>query len=1138
MNTEELVARLYARGVRLAVKDGQLLLSAPDGALDAELLTLVRAQKPQILALVEKMDQAANTGVPAVRAEYADAYTAPASLAQQRMLFMEELAGGSSYYNIPLAFRIDGALDPEALARAFADLLGAHDVLRTVYGQGANPEQGATQIVRARAPFELARHDVTGQSDPQAALADLLAAHADYRFDLARDIPVRAALIALGPLQHVLSINVHHIAADGHSARRMLADLSAAYRRQQVAPAAPAAPARGWQYADYVHWQERWAKSAQFEQAQSYWLAALAGAPQVHAIMPDFQRPAVQSVVGSHLRQPLPAALVEATAGVARGAGTTPFVIYQAVFAALLARYSGESDIVFGTAAANRQPLEFNDAVGLFVNTLVLRFGIEEGASFSTLLEQAKSVSAGAFRHQQYPFDTLVEQLQPARSLAYNPLVQIMLVMQDEGAELALEGATVHSCEQQQAVSKFDIALHVRVKGPSVVLDWEYNTSLFTAATIERMSGHFQQLLQACLGDANCAPDAIALHGDDGDAAAAPDLAGEAGEPVCVHRLFEQLALRQPQALALREGEASLCYGELDARAEQVARHLAAAGAGAGTPVGVCMEKSMALVVAMLAIYKVGATYVPLDPHYPAQRLEFMLRDAGVALLLAAAEGERADALDVPLTRLYLGRLLAEPIETPYPACAQPQLGAYLIYTSGSTGAPKGVLVTHANLYYSLHANRGVSGFGAQDSIPTIGSQAFGVSLLEIMLPLTSGGAAVLVTKAQVVDVEELVRASAAVTVLHAVPSLMRQWLDVVENVEAQGRALYPQLRLLLVGGESVPDTLLRRIKAWRPAVRLLAMYGMTESAIICSSYEAQLTDHAPAHYCIGKPYRHARFHVLGREGQQQPVGVPGELHIGGLSVASHYVGQEQMTAERFLASPFHPGERIYRTGDRVRRLVDGNFEFLGRVDHQVSLRGARIELGELETLANGVAGVTQAVAHVAGEQGMLVLYYTSSAPAEAQADIADAARAALAERLPDYMRPSLIQHLDAFPLNPNGKVDRKKLPAPTAVDAIVAPNGDIERRVLALCHALLGREDFGVTANFFEVGGHSLLAAKLVTKIRASFEISFPLTALYSSPTVRACALIVEGALKEKFAASLVRAADLDTEAGDELIL
>ena len=1140
MNTEQLVATLYARGAQLAVQDAELLLSAPEGALDELLVAQVRAAKADIIALLGRLDQACEAGPALSPPARSPAYSCALSLAQQRMLFLEELASASSYYNMPLAFRIDGPLDKGALQLALNALVATHDVLRTVYGQA---DGQPVQHVMAPAPLEMAEHMVASEAE----LAALLALHADHRFALASAAPLRVALIALGAQQHVLSINLHHIAADGLSARKLLANLGAAYRHYCAHPdAATPALVRSWQYADYVAWQQAWIASPQYDAAMAYWLATLADVPQLHGIMPDYVRPALQSVAGSHLRLPLPNQLAQATAALARTRGTTPFVIYQAAFAALLARYGDTTDVVFGTAAANRQPAQFENTVGLFVNTLVLRFAVDEQATLGALIGQAKTVSGNALRHQQLPFDALVAQLRAARSLAANPLVQIMLVMQDEdGQALALDGARVQACEQQQSVSKFDFALHVRQRDGAVTLDWEYNTSLFAARTMAAMSANFVHLLQACVDGVDGVGSrigAFALPGARTERdVPEPDLAGEAGAPQCVHHLFEDMAARQPQAVALIEGDCSTTYAELEQQAERVACHLAAAGVDANSAVGVCMEKSAALVIAMLAIYKVGATYVPLDPHTPHERLTFMLRDAGVAQLLTDGDGDGALATAAALPQLDLRQLLATPADVDYPLCASPSQGAYIIYTSGSTGQPKGVLVTHANLYYALHANRAAMGIVASDSMPTIGSQAFGVSLLEILLPLTSGGAVQLVTRAQVRDVEALVRVSREVTVLHAVPSLMRRWLDTLEA--GTDPCPYPKLRLLLVGGESVPAGLLERIKRWRPSVRLLALYGMTESAIVCSSFEATLSPDRPAaHYGIGKPYRHARFYVLGSAGQEQPDGVPGELHIGGLSIAAGYVGLPALTAERFIASPFHPGERLYRSGDRVRRLADGSFEFLGRLDHQVSLRGARIELGEIETLANTVAGVSEAVAHVAGDDPVLVLFYTSPQSAREQAGeqagIVAALRAQFERRLPDYMRPSIVQHLPAFPLNPNGKVDRKKLPSPQAADTMVAPAGDIERRLLAISHALLERSDFGVTANFFEVGGHSLLATRMATRIRAEFGIDFPLAALFSCPSVRACSTVVEAALRQQFAASMAGPGNEGLALEDEIVL
>ena len=1125
MNAENLVQELYERGARLSVRAGKLAIEAPPGALDAALTERLRLHKEAILSLVAGLEGA--TGAAAPAAERPEQYEHPAAPAQQRMLFLEELADGRSYYNIPFACRLEGELDTEALRLAICSLLRSHDVLRTVY-----PLRGDSHVqsVRAVPELALARQDLRMECDPAQALAQALAREAEYRFDLTAELPLRCALYALEEQVHVLSMNIHHIAADGHSMRRLLADLGQAYRHHRLRAAGEALP-RGRQYADYASWQAEWRGSDAYRAARDYWLTTMRNSPALHGILGDAPRSAATTVAGSHYRAPMPGALAQAIAGFARACGTTPFAVYQAGFAALLARYSGEHDIVFGTAAANRVPAEFADTVGLFVNTLALRYQVGEDASFRQLVQQAATVTAGALRHQAFAFDELVDALQPRRDASYNPLVQVLLVMQDDAQRvLQLDGLEVRFLEQDQQVSKFDFALHVRSGAGGIVLDWEYNTGLFHGDTMAQMSRDLVALLEAGMADADAPLASVVL-------AAAQPAVVSAAAPLSAHLQFALHAQRDPLRTALIDGVQRVSYGELAAMAERVARRLAAGGAGRGTHVGVCLERSVELVAAMLGIYQLGAVYVPLDPHYPQARLAFMAADSGMRVLLADPASPAVAGLDPALPVIDAARACREDCPAQFDVCTDASAVAYVIYTSGSTGKPKGVLVTQSNLFHSLEANRAAMQVTAQDVLPTIGSQAFGVSLLEILLPLTSGGAVQLVGKAQVADIDELVRSTAGVTVLHAVPSVMRHWLEAV--VSGRHADPYPALRLLLVGGESVPDILLQRIKQWRPQLRLLELYGMTESTIVCSRYEA--TGAPGAHYCIGRPYAHAAFHVLNASGQEQPLGVPGELHIGGPAIAAGYLGQPELTRERFLPNPFAPGERLYRTGDRVRRLADGHYEFLGRVDHQVSLRGARIELGEVETLANGAEGVNQAVAHVveqADGDAMLVLFYTCSLEGEARRGVADAIRARLASGLPDYMQPSVIQCLERFPLNPNGKVDRKQLPAPALQEERVAPATDTERTLLALAWEVLQRDDFGVSADFFEIGGHSLAAAKLVARIRTAFGISFPLAALYSAPTVRSCAAVVEAALLERFAAQLKVEQGAAAPQGDGLLI
>lgn len=1123
MKIQQVLSLLYSQGISLVVEDDDLLVGAGPSGIDPATLALIKERKIELIALLHSLRGA--THVPAVAGGRAASYRVPATLAQQRMLFMEELAGGRSYYNMPAAFDIYGPLDRLALSTAFSTLLASHDILRTTY---LLEDGNYVQHVAAATPFDLPVLGLDMSAIHDGRLSAALADDAAHCFDLQREGPLRARLVFLGPAHHVLSMNLHHICADGWSARRIFDDLGSAYHAARSGISSPALPKPGPQYADYAQWQAQWLAGPGHERAAAYWRKTLAGAPELHSLPTDFLRPHVQSTDGTTLVQPLGTALSRALEHFAREAGTSAFVVFQSAYAALLARYSGDTDIVFGTAAANRHPLAFLDAIGLFVNTVVLRLNVGDALGFRALVSQAAAVSEGAFRHQQYPFDALVDLLQPVRSAGYSPLVQLMLVMQDRPTgPLLLDGAEVRQRPQRQPVAKFDLALHVHTDADGFALHWEYNTGLFEAATVERMATDFNVLLELCLAAPEAEIGSLVL------VAPLPVVTVPCEVPVCIHQLVESQARRTPDLIAVRDAHGTLSYAELEHRASVVAAGLAKHGARTGQQVGVCMEKSCALVVAMLAIYKAGAVYVPFDPHYPAERLRMMADDAGLTLLLCREEG-LPDGLPASLNVLGLEALLNAGAAPLVPAAADPQTGAYVIYTSGSTGKPKGVLVTHANLFYSLRANAAAMAFAPGDVMPTIGSQGFGVSLLEILLPLICGGTVQIVPKCQVIDIAQLLAVTNEVTVLHAVPSLMLQWLEAVVAGDA---GQYPHLRLLLVGGESVPAILLEQLRQWRPDIRLLALYGMTESTIVCASHDTD--EQLDVNYVLGKPYPGVSFHVLNRHGQQQPQGVPGELHIGGLTVAAGYLNQPGLTAERFAMPAVAGGARLYRTGDRVRLLASGDYEFLGRVDNQVSLRGARIELGEIETVATGIDGVLQAIAHVVkldSDESTLALYYTANG-AEA-GRLTASIRALLAMRLPDYMRPSIVQWIDQFPLNPNGKVDRKRLPRPRASIQCVEPASALEQRLAQFWGELLGISDPGVTESFFELGGHSLMASKLVARVRTEFGVNLPLALLFSTPTIRACAAHLEAALAVHRSSRLVAAAPIDASDRDELIL
>ena len=1144
MTAQQLLSFLLHHGVDISVVDGSLAIDAPEDFLDDTLVSQIRANKAEMIALLALLDGGEKPYADPSKAEWPSSYTFPASAAQQRMLLMEELAQGQSYYNIPVAYKLTGELNHVALEQAFTQLLAVHDILRTSY---KSEEQGYLQVVSAPAPVDIHQQDLTiAQNRPQA-LSEALGREANHNFDLHSGWPIRVALLKLDENVHVLSINIHHIAADGWSARRLLDCICQSYTASVNNE--NLSITRDYQYADYVQWQSGWLQSEQYKQSLNYWLETLAGMPQVHSLQADFIRPSMQSVSGIRYEQVLNTSTVELISDRARQLKTTPFVVLQAMFALMLNKYSASDDIVFGTAVANRRPIDFVNTVGLFVNTLVLRHNVDQNLTVNALIEQCKKVSDEAFAHQQIPFDTLVDKINPIRSLGLNPLVQIMLVLQDDASDnFSLGELKTEALAQGQDVAKFDLALHVKVSEHGLSCYWEYNQSLFKAEKIHLMAEHFDQLLNSGLARPEQKLNDVSLI----DESSIPnDLElSYFAEPQCIHRLFEAQARQNPDAAAVLAKGENLSYRQLDQRARTLAAVLYSDGVKPLDRIAVCMEKSCDLVVAMMAIFKLGATYVPLDPYYPESRLAHMLQDSEVKVVLThkgvqlpsdLAELVRLFPVDEP--GLFTAELMAK-ADVDFTFNADDiSAPAYIIYTSGSTGKPKGVLVSHKSLFYSLQANGERMHFSRRDSMPTIGSQAFGVSLLEILLPLSFGAAIQIVNKSAVVELDQLLDITNDCSVLHAVPSLMRQWIDALNSTENQGDR-YPNLRLLLVGGEAVPEGLLQLVMKSLPGVRLLVLYGMTESAVVCSSYEP--SGENMHHNCIGRAHPNSQFFVMNAQGQIQPRGIAGELYIGGASLAHGYVNKPDITAQAFVDHPYKTGEKLYKTGDSVRLLADGNHAFLGRVDHQVSLRGVRIELAEIEHLVAGLDAVRQAVAHVAqlpnGEQ-TLVLYFTKVNNTAANnsgfnntgVDLSGDIRQYLRGQLPEYMQPSILQCLDVFPLNPNGKVDRKQLPAPVFQHECVEPEGESEVRMLRLWKAILGAEKLGVTDNFFEVGGHSLLATQLANKIRSEFSLSLQLSEFFEAATVRSCAQLIDKKQTQFYARTLI---SRDGDTSEELLI
>ncbi|WP_051319335.1 non-ribosomal peptide synthetase, partial [Chitinimonas koreensis] len=896
-------------------------------------------------------------------------------------------------------------------------------------------------------------------------------------------------------------LTLHHIVGDAWSIGVLVREVMALYGAFAANHPSPLAPLPI-QYADYAAWQRRHLAGDTLAAQTAFWTAHLAGAPAVLELPTDRPRPAVQTFRGMAFTRELGADLSARVDALSRQLGATPFMTLLAAFGLLLGRHANQRDLVIGSPIANRTRAETEPLIGFFINTLALRTDLSGAPSFAELVARTKATTLAAYAHQDLPFEKVVEALNLPRDLSRSPLFQAMFTLQNaELPEFELAGLAARPLHLEAASAKFELSLEMTPARGGYAARWEFNADLFERATVERMAQQFETLLGTATEAADRCIDTLPLL----DAAALRQLLvdwNDSAQPfdtqACVHTLFEAQACRTPEAIALVCGAETLSYHELDARADAIAARLRAHGAGPEVCVGVCLERSAELVAALLGTLKAGAAYVPMDPAYPAERLRYMLRDAACAVVLAQRSSAALfDGEAVPLLLLDapddhpVAAAAAAAAAAARPACADHT--AYVIYTSGSTGRPKGVQVGHRAVVNFLAAMAARPGLSAADTLLAVTSVSFDIAALELYLPLAVGGRIVLADRAEAADGRRLLELAQAhgATVMQATPSTF--WLML-----AAGWPAALKLRALC-GGEALPAALLQ---ALRPRVgELWNMYGPTETTIwsTCRRVDG---DEAP----IGRPIANTVLRVLDPHGQPCPIGVAGELHIGGAGLARGYLGRPGLSAERFVPDPWgEPGSRLYRTGDAVRWLAGGELAYLGRLDQQVKLRGFRIELGEIESRLTEHPRVRQAV--VALRDDRLAAYLVCDGEAPAAAEL----RELLGRTLPEHMIPTAFSALDHLPLTPNGKVDRKALPAPdtaaVAAPAWRAPEGETERAIAALWQQLLGLPRVGRDDDFFALGGHSLLAAQMVERLRRENGLRLALRDLFEARSLAALA-------------------------------
>jgi amino acid adenylation domain-containing protein len=1062
----------------------------------------------------------------------------PLSFPQQRLWLIDQVEPGSPAYNLPTMLRARAPLDAAALERALAEIVARHESLRTRF---AVVDAEPAQLVEPPGRLVLPVADLASLPGParEAEAGRLAAAEGRTPFDLGRGPLFRARLLRLAPEEHLLLVTLHHIVSDGWSIGVLLRELSVLYRAFAAGEPSPL-PELPIQYGDYAVWQREELAGEALDEQVAFWRAELEGAPPATQLPVDRPHPRSRGGRGG---KHVVAVSVESSrrlAALARAEGATTFMALLAACGAWLGRYADAEDVVLGTPIAGRTQEELEALIGFFVNTLAIRVDLSGDPTFAELVARVRARLLGAYAHQDLPFEKVVEELRVPRDPGRTPVFQVMFLLQAEMERRAEEPAADGPAWKQEpagtGTAKFDVTLGFVERPQGLAASLDYDAGLFDAATVERMGRHLLHLLDAVAADPLRRLSDVPLLPLDEERRVLAEWNDTRREypRAPVHRLVVEQAGRTPGALAAVFPDADLTYGELDRRSAVVAARLRAAGVGPEARVALLAGRTPAMLAGVLGILRAGGAYVPLDPAAPAERIAFFLRDSGARVLL----GEPA-LLDLAAgfegVVLPLGGDAPPPEADPGPGPeVPPEALAYVIYTSGSTGAPKGVMVHHCALANLAHAEVELHGFGPSTRLFSTLAVSFDASAGDIFPALLCGGALVLhpapgeLSAAEMLAFARRHGADAA-----GIPvALWSHWLDQLEAAW-DGEPL-PLPRTTRVGGESLS---LERARAWRRLgggrVRLFNHYGPTETTVIVTAHEsgaAAERDTVSGSVPIGRPLPNTAGYVLDRHLRPVSVGAAGELFVGGVQVARGYLGRPQLTARTFLPDPFsgRPGARMYRTGDRVRRLPDGVLEFLGRTDGQVKIRGYRVEPAEVEAALLAHTEVWEAAVGVGngpGGEPRLVGYFVAAGDGTDPAALREHLRA----RLPDYMVPAALVRLDALPLTSNGKVDRRALPAPPDADpaAYVAPRTAAEEALAAVWAEVLGVERVGVRDDFFELGGHSLSAARLVARVRERLGRELSLGELFRGATVERLARALEGGAPTGLPASLVRLRD-----------
>ena len=1039
------------------------------------------------------------------------------SFAQERLWFLERFQPGSTPYKTTRVFQIVGSLNVAILKKSLSEIVRRHQVLRTVFTMY---NQRPTQSIVSDFLLNIPVIEIQGLSDckKEMQIHQMITDELERSFDLETAPPLRISLLYLEEKKHILLLTMHHVIYDGWSLGifwKELTELYKAFLDDKPSPLAEISI----QYADYAHWQRQWMKGDILESQLRYWKKKLTGISPFFSLPTDMPRPSVQSFQGKVELFQIDSHTTNALKRLSRKSGVTLFTTLLSVFKILLYRYTNQQDVVVGTPIAGRSHKETMSLIGFFINTLVLRTDLSGNPNFTQLLDRVSSTVLDAYTHQHLPFEKLVEELKPERSLSYSPLFQIMFILQNTPETvLELSNLNVEQYKLERVSAKFDLTMSIKETENTLVGEIEYSTDLFKKQTIEQMSMHYKTLIEAVIAEPNqhicslpllTSPERYQLLTKWNNTEV------NYVEEKCIHELFESQVEQTPDSTAIVFEDKCLTYQNLNYRANQLANYLKKLGVGLDVLVGICVDRSLEMLVGLLGVLKAGGAYIPLDPAYPKERLAFTLKDSRISFLLTQQQL-------VQKLPTYKGQIVC--LDAHWEAISQENRDnpdckaklsnlAYMIYTSGSTGNPKGVLITHHSLSNFMQSMRFMPGLTDKDILLAVTTVSFDIAALELYLPLIVGARIVLASRQDISDGSRILKmiVNNAVTVMQATPTGWQLLLNAGWDSKHRLK--------ILCGGEALSRKLAsqlleRSISVWN-------LYGPTESTIWSAIHrvESQKQETFSKNFTesIGRPIANTQFYILDSHLQPVPVGIPGQLYIGGHGLALGYFNRPELTASKFVSNPFsnNPEARLYKTGDLARYLHGGNIEFLGRLDYQVKIRGFRIELGEIEAILTQHFSIKQAVVIVKddSENKFLIAYVVFHQPK--QPLTTKELRNFLKQKLPEYMIPAVFVFLEALPLTPNGKVDRLSLPTSNFYkreldDSFVSPSNTIELMLVDIWETVLNTRPISIQENFFEIGGHSLLAISLLSEIRRKFGKSFSPITFFQNPTIEQMADII----------------------------